>query len=116
MTQKNGGTHASQGKSLEEKRAATKALRRLRRAEKAHAQLLEFKHSRKLMSHVRTCGLIQVAHQNLSVLKRAADFPDYYLKAVDGIQRIKQAATDLDQVLNTLDTDLSEAAREHGLA
>ena len=111
-----GGTEASQGKTLEEKRAATRELRRLRREERALAQMLEFQHHRKLMSRVRICGLIQVAHQNLNILTRAVDFPGCYLDAMDKKQRAKQAANDLNEVLTFLDYDLSEAAREHGLA
>ena len=62
-----GGTETSQGKTPEEKRAATRQLRRLRREEKAQAHYLEFRHHQKLMSRVRICGLIQVAHQNLNI-------------------------------------------------
>ena len=110
-----GGTETSQGKSLEEKRAATRELRRQRREERALAHMLEWQHKRKLMSHVRICGLIQVAHHNLFVLTRAIAFPGCYLDAMDKKQRAKQAANDLNEVLTFLDYDLSEAAREHGL-
>lgn len=115
MTQTKGGTQESQGKSLEEKRAASRELRRQRREERAIAQLLEFQHHQKLMSRVRTCGLIQVAHQNLNILTRAVDLPGYYIDTMEGRKRAKQAAQDLDRVLNFLDYDLSEAAREQGL-
>jgi hypothetical protein len=111
-----GGTETSQGKTLEEKKAATRELRRQRREERALTQMLEWQHKRKLMSQVRICGLIQVAHHNLDVLTRAVAFPGYYLDAMEGKQKAKQAANDLDHVLNSLECDLSEVAKEQGLA
>lgn len=111
-----GGPETSQNKTLEEKRIATRLLRRLRREERTQALMLEFRHHQKLMGRVHMCGLIQVAHQNLNVLKRAVDLPGYYLDGQDRKQKVEQAASDLNEVLTFLDRDLSEAAREQGLA
>ena len=112
-----GGTGASQGKeqTLAEKRAATRALRKLRREEKALAREMEYQHSAKMMNRVLVCGLVQVAHRYLDVLRDSVSFLYCYLATSAGQQKAKQAAGDLNEVICRLDRELSQVAREEGL-
>ena len=111
------GTPTSQGNvpTLEEKRAATRALRKLRREARALAREMEYKRSIQVMNRVLVCGLVQVAHRNLDVLNKAVSFPVHYLGSPEKQHDVRQSACDLNALLDRLDEELTSIAREQGL-
>jgi len=115
--QNKSGTATSQGKvpTLEEKRAATRALRKLRREARAFARDMEYKHSVQVRNRVLVCGLVQVARRNLDVLTNAVSYPVCYLGSREEQNKAMQAAIDLNAMLDRLDQELTSVAREQGL-